>query len=128
MVRVLVVDGDPAVRASLTSALSGAGHDVESASSGTAGLAIARASRPQIVIFDLALADIGGIELAKSIRRDITSGSPLLVVLSAQTGEDDRVAAFESGVDDFVAKPHSTRELEAADVGEREIEDDDLRA
>jgi two-component system, OmpR family, phosphate regulon response regulator PhoB len=111
MVRVLVVDGDPAVRASLTSALSGAGHDVESASSGTAGLAIARASRPQVVIFDLALSDIGGLELARSIRRDITSGAPLLVVLSAQTGEDDRVAAFEAGVDDYVMKPHSTREL-----------------
>lgn len=111
MVRVLVVDGDPAVRASLTSALSGAGHDVESASSGTAGLAIARASRPQIVIFDLALADIGGLELARLIRRDVTTGAPLLVVLSAQAGEDDRVAAFEAGVDDYVSKPHSTREL-----------------
>jgi two-component system phosphate regulon response regulator PhoB len=111
MVRVLVVDGDPAVRASLTSALSGAGHDVESASSGTAALALARASRPQIVIFDLALTDIGGLELARSIRRDVTTGAPLLVVLSAQNGEDVRVAAFEAGVDDYVAKPHSTREL-----------------
>src|SRR5687767_11929929 len=109
MVRVLVVDGDPAVRASLTSALSGAGHDVESASSGTAALALVRASRPQIVIFDLALADIGGLELARSIRRDITTGTPFLVVLSAQSGEDERVAAFEAGVDDYVAKPHSTR-------------------
>jgi two-component system phosphate regulon response regulator PhoB len=111
MVRVLVVDGDPAVRASLTSALSGAGHDVESASSGTAGLAIARTSRPQIVIFDLVLADIGGIELARSIRREIPTGAPLLVVLSADGTEDSRVAAFEAGVDDFVLKPHSTREL-----------------
>ena len=111
MVRVLVVDADPAVRASLTSALSTAGHDVESASSGASGLAIARASRPQVVIFDLALADIGGLDLARSIRRDITTGAPLLVVLSAQTGEEERVAAFEAGVDDYVAKPHSTREL-----------------
>lgn len=111
MVRVLVVDGDPAVRASLTSALSGAGHDVESASSGTAGLALARTSRPQIMIFDLALADLGGIELAKTIRRDITTGTPLLVVLSAKSAEEDRVAAFEAGVDDYVTKPHSTREL-----------------
>lgn len=111
MVRVLVVDGDPTVRASLTSALASAGHDVESASSGTAGLAIARASRPQVVIFDLALADIGGLDLARSIRRDVTTGAPLLVVLSAQTGEEERVAAFEAGVDDYVVKPHSTREL-----------------
>lgn len=111
MVRVLVVDGDPAVRASLTSALAGAGHDVESASNGTAALAIARASRPQVVIFDLALNDIGGLDLARSIRRDITAGGPLLVVLSADSGEEQRVAAFEAGVDDYVAKPHSTREL-----------------
>ena len=112
MVRVLVVDGDPAVRASLTSALTGAGHDVESASSGTAGLAIARTSRPQIVIFDLALGDIGGIELAKAIRRETANaGAPLLVVLSAHAGEAERVAAFEAGVDDYVTKPHSTREL-----------------
>lgn len=111
MVRVLVVDADPAVRASLTSALAGAGHDVESASSGNAGLAIARASHPQIVIFDLALADIGGIELARTIRRDSATGAALLVVLTARTGEDERVAAFEAGVDDYVTKPHSTREL-----------------
>lgn len=111
MVRVLVVDGDPVVRASLTSALGGAGHDVESASSGAAGLALARASRPHIVIFDLALADLDGLELVRSIRRDLKTGIPSLLVLSAQAGEAERIAAFEAGVDDYVAKPHSTREL-----------------
>src|SRR5690606_9290087 len=111
MVRVLVVDGDPAVRAALTSALAGAGHDVESASSGTAALAIARSSRSQIVVFELALADIGGLELARAIRREWTGAAPFLVVLSKEDAEEQRVAAFEAGVDDYVTKPHSTREL-----------------
>ena len=111
MARVLVVDADPSTRASVTSALSGAGHDVESASSGVAALAIARASRPQIVIFDLQLGDVGGIALVRAFKNDAQIGAPLLVVLSSIAGETDRVAAFEAGVDDYVAKPHSTREL-----------------
>lgn len=111
MARVLVVDADPAARASVTGALSGAGHDVEAASSGVAALAIARASRPQIVIFDLQLSDVGGIDLVRAFRNDPQNGAPLLVVLSSVTGEAVRVAAFEAGVDDYVTKPHSTREL-----------------
>lgn len=111
MARVLVVDADPTVRASVTSALASAGHDVESAASGVAGLAIARASRPQIIIFDLQLGDVGGLDLVRALKKDSSNGTPLLVVLTSVTGEAERVAAFEAGVDDYVSKPHSTREL-----------------
>lgn len=89
----------------------GAGHDVESASSGTAEIALARASRPQIVIFDLRLGDIGGLDLVRAIKKESNGSAPLLVVLSSMSEEADRVAAFEAGVDDYVSKPHSTREL-----------------
>lgn len=111
MARVLVVDGDPGVRAALTTALAGEGHDVESASSGAAASAIARASAPQVVIFDTELADAPGLELVRAIRKERPMGAPVFVVLTAAASEAARVAAFEAGVDDFVVKPHSTREL-----------------
>lgn len=109
MARVLVVDADPNVRASVTNALSGAGHDVESASSTAAGVALARASRPEIVVFDLF--DGSGLDLVRAIKNESNGASPLLVVLTSATSEEQRVAAFEAGVDDYVIKPHSMREL-----------------
>src|SRR5687768_5641582 len=107
MARVLVVDSDSGARAALASALAGAGHDVESASTGSAGLAIARASRPQVVIFDLVLGDLAGLDLVRAIKSDAASGNPFLIVLSSLATEPERVAAFEAGVDDYVLKPHS---------------------
>lgn len=107
--RVLVVDSDPTLRAALVSSLTSAGYEVEVAGSGQAGLALARASMPDVVLFDLHLPDMNGIELCRALRSEL--GGRSLCVLSAANEEADRVAAFEAGVDDYVAKPHSMREL-----------------
>lgn len=108
--RVLVVEGDSALRADLAATLTGAGHEVEAASSGQAGIALARVSEPDIVLFDLHLPDMDGIELCHTLRAPGTKRPSLFVLTSAKT-EADRVAAFEAGVDDYVTKPHSMREL-----------------
>jgi two-component system phosphate regulon response regulator PhoB len=108
--RVLVVEGDGSLRADLAATLTGAGHEVESASSGQAGIALARASEPDIVLFDWHLPDMNGIDLCHALRAQATR-RPSLFVLTSATAEADRIAAFEAGADDYVTKPHSMREL-----------------
>jgi two-component system phosphate regulon response regulator PhoB len=108
--RVLLIDADSAFRAELTAALAHVGHEVESAGSGLAGVALARSSRPDVVIFDLRQPDVDGLSLCRLLRA-AQSPRPALCVLTAAGDEADRVAAFEAGVDDYVTKPHSTREL-----------------
>lgn len=109
--RILVVDNDASVRTAVATALAGAGHDVESVSSGVAALAIARAVRPELVVVDLALADSNGLDFVRAMRGDAGTGAPLIVVLTAVSEEEERIAAFEAGVDDYIVKPCSTREL-----------------
>lgn len=110
MSRVLVIESDGTLRTELATTLTAEGHEVESAASAQAGLALARASTPDIVLFDLLLPDLDGIELCRALR---ASGMKrfVLIVLTRASDESTRVAAFEAGVDDYVTKPHSTREL-----------------
>lgn len=108
--RVLVVESDGVLRTELAASLTNAGHEVEAASSGQAGLALARASEPDIVLFDLQLPDMNGIDLCRKLASP-GSKRPSLFVLTSRNEEDDRVAAFEAGVDDYVTKPHSMREV-----------------
>ena len=108
--RVLVVDGDRDARTELSASLVGACHEVETAASGEAGIAVVRASHPDIVVFDLVLPDMQGADFCRTLRAE--SGSrPSLCVLTTRGDESDRVAAFEAGVDDYVTKPYSSREL-----------------
>jgi two-component system, OmpR family, phosphate regulon response regulator PhoB len=110
VVRILVVESDASLRASLSTSLTDAGHEVEAAGSGQAGLAVARASHPDIVLFDLLLPDIQGVEFCRLLRSE-SGKRPSLCVLTSAADEANRVAAFEAGVDDYVVKPHSMREL-----------------
>ena len=105
-----MVEGDGALRADLAASLTNAGHEVESASSGHAGIALARASGPDIVLFDLHLPDMNGIELCQTLRAPGMK-HPSLFVLTSAREESDRIAAFEAGADDYVTKPHSMREV-----------------
>ncbi len=110
MARILVVDGDAQLRAALAASLTQDGHEVEVASSGASALALARASRPSIVIVEIVLPDMNGAEVCREFRED-ASARPLVIVLSTAATEEARVAAFEAGCDDYVTKPHSMREL-----------------
>lgn len=107
---LLVVDSDPIARAQLTTSLAAAGHEVESTGTAEAAIAITRASRPEVILVDPALPDGDGLAMCRAIAAE-PGRRPSFCVLSATSDEASRVAAFEAGVDDFVTKPYSTREL-----------------
>lgn len=111
MGRVLVIDGDAGARADLARSLTEAGHEIELAAGARAGAALARASRPDLVILDLILPDGDGAEVCAVLRTDPAMRRTPVLVLTERVAEDERVRAFEAGVDDYVCKPFSVREL-----------------
>jgi two-component system KDP operon response regulator KdpE len=110
MAHVLVVDDDPALLRALRLALNAAGHQVSTAPNGEEGLARAARSSPEVIVLDLGLPDIGGLEVCRRIRG--WSNVPI-IVLSATQAEDRKVAALDGGADDYVTKPFGMAELEA---------------
>jgi two-component system KDP operon response regulator KdpE len=110
MARVLVVDDDPALLRALRLALNAAGHQVSTAPDGEEGLAQATRAAPDVIVLDLGLPDIDGLEVCRRIRK--WSDVPI-IVLSATHAEDRKVAALDGGADDYVTKPFGMAELEA---------------
>jgi two-component system phosphate regulon response regulator PhoB len=111
MPRVLVIDSDAPLRTAVAKALVAEGHDVETAESGQAGLAMARTFPPDVVVFDFLSSVREDLDLCRSLRADPSAAGAKLLVLSSESDEPRRVAAFEAGVDDYLAKPCSMREL-----------------
>ena len=109
--RVLVVDDEPDLLELVRINLAQAGFEVETAETGEEGLARVRSSRPDLLVLDVMLPDLPGTEVCRRIRaeRDL-AGLPILM-LTARSEEVDRVVGFELGVDDYVTKPFSPREL-----------------
>jgi two-component system KDP operon response regulator KdpE len=110
MARVLVVDDDPALLRALRLALNAAGHQVSTAPAGEQGLADAARSSPEVIVLDLGLPDIDGLEVCRRVR---TWSDVPIIVLSATHDEDRKVAALDGGADDYVTKPFGMAELEA---------------
>jgi two-component system KDP operon response regulator KdpE len=110
MARVLVVDDDPALLRALRLALHAAGHEVTTAPDGEQGLNQAARSAHEVIVLDLGLPDIDGLEVCRRIRG--WSDVPI-IVLSATQAEDRKVAALDGGADDYVTKPFGMAELEA---------------
>jgi two-component system phosphate regulon response regulator PhoB len=109
--RVLVIDDELDLREVLRYNLGSAGHDVSLAATGTEGLAMARAEIPDVVLLDLMLPDLPGLEVCKALKRDATTTHIPIVMVTAKGEEIDRVVGFELGADDYVTKPFSIREL-----------------
>jgi DNA-binding response OmpR family regulator len=105
---VLVVDDDVTVRDVVTRYLDRAGYRVEAAGDGERALQSMVARRPDVVVLDLMLPRLGGLEVCRRLRRH--SGVPI-VMLTALGEEEDRVLGLELGADDYVTKPFSPREL-----------------
>jgi two-component system KDP operon response regulator KdpE len=105
---VLVVDDEPSIRKFLNATLSSHGYAVLEAVNGTDGLALAASRQPDIVLLDLGLPDIDGLEVARRLRS--WSQMPI-IVLSARGEERDKVAALDLGADDYLTKPFGVREL-----------------
>lgn len=108
MARVLVVEDDPTTREVLRRYLSRAGLEVVEADDGRDGLAAFSRMPPDLVILDLMLPGIDGLDVCERIRR--VSGVPIML-LTALGSESDRVVGLEQGADDYVVKPFSPREV-----------------
>jgi two-component system OmpR family response regulator len=110
MAKVLVVDDDPAIRDVVRFALGRAGFEVVEAADGPAALERFGAAAPDLVILDVMLPGLDGIEVCRALRR--SSAVPILF-LSSKEDEVDRVVGLELGGDDYLGKPFSPRELVA---------------
>lgn len=108
--RILVIDDEAAIRRFLRSALSSEEFTLHEAESGHSGLAAAAAGRPDVILLDLGLPDLDGIEVIRRIRE--WSQVPI-IVLSVREREDDKVAALDAGADDYLTKPFGVGELVA---------------
>lgn len=106
--RVLVVDDEPMVRDVLARYLTKEGFAVETAEDGEAALVAFEQARPDLVLLDLMLPRIDGIEVFRRIR---ASTSTAVIMLTAKGDETDRVVGLELGADDYVTKPFSPREV-----------------
>jgi DNA-binding response OmpR family regulator len=107
---ILVVDDEPTLRETLAEALEADGFRVITAADGREALACFREHRPELVVLDLMLPEMSGIEVCRILRRE--SGVPILM-LTAKSSELDKVLGLELGADDYVTKPFSLRELTA---------------
>jgi DNA-binding response OmpR family regulator len=107
---ILVVEDEPQIAGLVRDYLEHAGFAVIAAADGAAALALARARRPDVLVLDLGLPRVDGLDVIRGIRRD--SLVPI-VVLSARGDEADRILGLELGADDYVVKPFSPRELVA---------------
>ena len=109
--RILVVDDEPDAVEMIEFNLKSNGYDVVTAADGEEALTKARAVLPNLIILDLMLPEVDGMEVCKILRRDPrTSGIPI-IMLTAKAAEIDRVLGLELGADDYVTKPFSLREL-----------------
>ncbi|MDO0926713.1 response regulator transcription factor [Streptomyces sp. TG1A-8] len=106
--RILVVDDDPTVAEVVTGYLDRAGYAVDRAADGPAALDRAAAHRPDLVVLDLMLPAMDGLEVCRRLR---AHGPVPVIMLTARGDEDDRVLGLEVGADDYVTKPFSPREL-----------------
>jgi two-component system KDP operon response regulator KdpE len=108
--RVLVIDDDKALLRALRVALSAKGHEVLTATTGEEGLSVLALRAPDVVVLDLGLPDLDGLDV---VRRARTWTEVPVIVLSATALEDRKVAALDAGANDYVTKPFGMAELEA---------------
>ena len=107
--KVLVVDDEPAIRRFLRTSLTAQGYDIIDAENGNAALALLGRNRVDVLVLDLGLPDMDGVEVLHKIR---SSGSSIpVIVLSSRADETGKVAALDRGADDYVTKPFGMDEL-----------------
>ncbi|MFE0459512.1 response regulator transcription factor [Kitasatospora sp. NPDC058965] len=108
--RILVVDDDPTVAEVVAGYLLRAGYAVDRAADGRTALVRAERGRPDLVVLDLMLPELDGLEVCRRLRADGGSG-PAVLMLTAKGEEAERILGLELGADDYVTKPFSPREL-----------------
>ena len=108
--RIMIVDDQPKIRRIMRSTLVAEGYEVAEAKTGEEALESVRELRPDLVVLDMNMPGMGGLEACRAIRRD---SNIAIIMLTVRNSEADKVAALDAGADDFVTKPFSTPELMA---------------
>ena len=106
--KILVVDDEPQIRRIMRTSLTGQGYEVHDARSGEEALEAVRAQRFDLILLDLNMPGIGGLEACRIIR---ATSEVAIVMLTVRNAEGDKVAALDAGADDYVTKPFSMPEL-----------------
>ena len=106
--RILVVDDEPQIRRIMRTSLTGAGYEVDDAKTGDEALAKLREYRPDLVLLDINMPGMGGLEACRAMRVD---PNVAIIMLTVHNTEAAKVEALDAGADDFVTKPFSTPEL-----------------
>ena len=109
--KILVVDDEPEAVELIEFNLKQAGFDVIAATDGAQALRKARSSVPSLIVLDLMLPEIDGLEVCKMLRRDPATARIPIIMLTAKAAELDRIIGLEMGAEDYIAKPFSPREL-----------------
>jgi len=109
--RVLVVEDEADLSSSLAYALRANGYEAQVADCGQVAMQALEAFQPDLVLLDIMLPDMSGLEICRKVRTSPSARQPAVVILSARVQEIDRVVGFEVGADDYVVKPFSVREL-----------------
>lgn len=111
--RILVIDDEEDLIELVRYNLEQEGFQVKSASDGESGLTVARKELPDLILIDLMLPGMDGLELCRSLRAENRTASIPVIMLTAKSAESDRIVGLELGADDYVVKPFSPRELTA---------------
>src|SRR3989442_6689672 len=111
--QVLVVEDEPDIRRLIVLHLERDGFRCRTASTGPEALREARAVVPDLVVLDLMLPELDGLEVCRQLRRDASTAAVPIIMLTAKSDEVDRVVGLEIGADDYVSKPFSPKELVA---------------
>jgi two-component system phosphate regulon response regulator PhoB len=109
--RVLVVDDEPDIVALVAYHLAKSGYSVSTATSGPDGLALARRDKPSLIVLDLMLPGLSGLEVMEELRADPATARIAVLMLTARREESDRIQGLTVGADDYLTKPFSPREL-----------------
>ena len=106
--RILIVDDEPNIIGTIVPLLRSSGYEVLKAMTGRAALESHERDKPDLIVLDLGLPDLNGVDVCRSIRQ---SSSVPILVLSARGAEGDKVRALDAGADDYVTKPFGAEEL-----------------
>ena len=109
--RILVIEDEPDIAEVLQYNLEKEGFEVETARRGDTGFDAVRRDSPDLVLLDLLLPGIDGLELTRMLKRDPTTSRLPIVMLTARGEEEDRIVGLELGADDYISKPFSPREV-----------------
>ena len=109
MSKILIVDDEPSIIKLVSAYLKPEGYEVFTATDGPSGLKMAKAYKPDLVVLDLMLPGVDGLEVCRRLRRSLPDLP--IIMLTALAEAEDRIAGLEVGADDYVTKPFSPREL-----------------